>query len=173
MFRLKTVYVITTGGTIEKSLCERTGKVANTECKIERYLDQLRLPHTHVEVLPLFSKDSLEITAEDRQLLLVAIRERLQLGCPIVITHGTDTVLETARELERNLPELPVPIIFTGAMSPLGFEHSDGIQNLTESLLAAELLPPGIHLVVHNRVFNIHSVRKDRDRKTFVPVERF
>jgi L-asparaginase len=170
---LKTICVITTGGTIEKIFCERTGKLGNIECKIKRYLDQLRLPHTDVEVLPLLSKDSLEITAEDRQLLLAAIRERLQQGCPIIVTHGTDTVLETARELERNLPDLCVPIIFTGAMIPLGFEHSDGIQNLTESMLAAKLLPPGIHLVVHNTVFNIHEVRKDRDRKTFVPVDGF
>src|SRR5713101_6155086 len=105
MLPLKTVYVITTGGTIEKSFCERTGKLGNIECKVKRYLDQLRLPHTHVEVLSLLSKDSLKITTEDRQLLLAAILERVQLGCPVVVTHGTDTVLETARELERSLPD--------------------------------------------------------------------
>lgn len=168
---MNTIYVITTGGTIEKSYCERTGKLGTTECKIKRYLDQLRLPHTRLEIVPLFSKDSLEITADDRELLFAAIRERLQLRCPMVITHGTDTMIESALELEKKLPDLPLPLIFTGAMTPLGFEDSDGIQNLTESLLAAKLLPAGIHLVVHNTVFNIHHVRKDRDRKTFVTVE--
>lgn len=58
-------------------------------------------------------------------------------------------------------------------MIPLGFEHSDGIQNLTERLLAAKLLPPGIHLVMPNTVFNIHDVCKDRDRKTFVSGKGF
>ena len=54
-------------------------------------------------------------------------------------------MLQTAQELENNLPELDVPIILTGAMTPLGFDRSDGLQNLTESLLAAKLLPPGVH----------------------------
>jgi L-asparaginase len=69
------------------------------------------------------------------------------------------------------LPALPVPIIFTGAMTPLGFERSDGLQNLTESLLAARLLPPGIWLVIHNQVFPIDGVRKDREHSRFVPLD--
>jgi L-asparaginase len=167
---MKTVCMITTGGTIEKSYCDQTGKFGNIDFKIERYLEQIRLPHTHVEVLSLLTKDSLELTKEDRQLLLMMIRECLPSGRPIVITHGTDTMIETARELESNLPGLAVPIILTGAMTPLGFEHSDGIQNLAEGLLAAKLLPPGVHLVMHNEVFDIHHVRKDRDQRTFVHV---
>jgi L-asparaginase len=65
---------------------------------------------------------------------------------------------------------VPVPIVFTGAFAPLGFENSDGMQNLTEALLAARLLPPGIHLVLHNQVFDIRAVRKDRRARTFVRV---
>jgi L-asparaginase len=61
-------------------------------------------------------------------------------GSPFVITHGTDTILETAKYLEANLPPLSVPIVLTGAMRPLGFENSDGIQNLAESIFASKIL---------------------------------
>src|SRR5690242_5389406 len=97
--------------------------------------------------------DSLEMTQADREQVLEAVRQRLD--APIIITHGTDTMVETGCFLKRSLPELKVPVVFTGAMTPLGFERSDGLQNLTESLLAARLLPAGIWLVMHNQVFPI------------------
>jgi L-asparaginase len=86
----------------------------------------------------------------------------------IVISHGTDTMVQTGLYLEPRLPKLDVPIILTGAMTPLGFEGTDGLQNLTESLLAARLLKPGIHVVMHNQVFPIRHVRKDRALAQFV-----
>ena len=63
-------------------------------------------------------------------------------GHPIVITHGTDTMVETGLYLQKAFPALQIPVVLTGAMTPLGFEGSDGLQNLTESLLAAQLLVP-------------------------------
>ena len=164
------IYLITTGGTIEKSYSERTGKLLNSAPRIRTYLAQMRLPHTQVKIVPLLSKDSMELTGEDRGKLCSAVRRRLRTLCPIVITHGTDTMVETALGLARCLGDLPVPIVFTGAFAPLGFETSDGMQNLTEALLAAKLLPPGIHLVLHNQVFDIRAVRKDRRARTFVRV---
>jgi len=97
---------------------------------------------------------------------LEAVLERLD--APIVITHGTDTMVETGLFLKQHIADPPVPIVFTGAMTPLGFERSDGLQNLTESLLAARLLPPGIWLAMHNQVFPIDRVRKDRETSRFV-----
>ncbi len=85
-----------------------------------------------------------------------------------MITHGTDTMVDTGMLLKRRLPALAVPIVFTGAMTPLGFEGSDGLQNLTESLLAARILSPGVYLVMHNQVFPIDRVRKDREQARFV-----
>ena len=70
------------------------------------------------------------------------------------------------------LPRLHAPIVLTGAMTPLGFEGSDGLQNLTESLLATRLLPPGVYVVVHGQVFPVNRVRKDRKRARFVRVSR-
>jgi len=63
--------------------------------------------------------------------------------------------------LHRNLTEIEVPIVLTGAMIPLGFEGSDGLQNLTESLLAAQLLPPGVYVVTHGTAIPVYHARKD------------
>ena len=96
----------------------------------------------------------------------------LPKGHPIVITHGTDTMVETGVYIQKAFPELKVPVILTGAMTPLGFEGSDGQQNLAESLLAARLLGPGVFVVLHGQVFPADQVRKDRESATFVWKER-
>jgi L-asparaginase len=165
---MQTVYVITTGGTIEKVYQENTGSVENLENKIARYLRLLRLPDLQVEASNLMNKDSLEMTAADRELILEAVKRKLQKPAPLVITHGADTLVKTGLLLQRRLPRLKVPIILTGAMTPLGFEGSDGLQNLTESLFAARVLKPGVYLVMHDQVFPIDRVRKDRKLSRFV-----
>jgi L-asparaginase len=89
------------------------------------------------------NKDSLEMTDQDRVLILGMVRAILKENAPIVITHGTDTMVETGLYLQRSLSNLEMPIVLTGAMTPLGFEGSDGLQNLTESLMAVQLIPLG------------------------------
>ena len=163
---MQRIHLISTGGTIEKIYSETTGSVVNLETKIDRYLKQLRLPDADIHAISVMNIDSLEMTHADREEVLEVVRQRLD--APIVITHGTDTMVETGLFLQQRLEKVPVPIIFTGAMTPLGFERSDGLQNLTESLLAARLLPPGIWLVMHNQVFPIDQVRKDRENSRFV-----
>jgi len=165
---MQTVYVITTGGTIEKVYQENTGSVENLENKIARYLRLLRLPDLRVETSNLMNKDSLEMTAADRELILEAVKHKLQKPAPLVITHGTDTMVRAGLHLQRRLPHLKVPIILTGAMTPLGFEGSDGLQNLTESLFAARILNPGVYLVMHSQVFRIDRVRKNKKLSRFV-----
>jgi L-asparaginase len=165
---MKTIYLIATGGTIEKIYSEQTGSVANVSSKIDRYLKLLRLPDAELNIVPLMNKDSLEMSDEDRVLLLGMVRAILKENAPIVITHGTDTMVQSGRYLERALPDLHVPIIMTGAMTPLGFEGSDGLQNLTESLFAARLLPPGVYLVIHGQHFPIGNVRKNKELSQFL-----
>src|SRR5258708_39669912 len=162
------VYVLTTGGTIEKVYSERNGSVANVDNKIDRYLRLLRLPDTEVNVVALMNKDSLEMTGEDRELILGMVRAILKENAPVVITHGTDTMVETGLYLQQALEELHMPIVLTGAMTPLGFENSDGLQNLTESLMAVQLLRPGIYVVMHGRAYPVHRVRKDHRLGRFV-----
>ena len=161
------IHLITTGGTIEKIYSEQTGQVENLTAKIDRYLQLLRLPDTQIEVTPLLNKDSLEMTDADRELVLSVTRARLA-DAPVVITHGTDTMVETGRLLKREINNLKYPVILTGAMTPLGFERSDGLQNLTESLFAAKTLAAGVWIVIHGLVFDVDNARKDRENARFV-----
>jgi len=164
------IYVVTTGGTIEKVYSEQTGEVANLNSKIDRYLKLLRLPDSDVKVVALMNIDSLNMTDADRARILEAVKELLAEKAPILITHGTDTMVETGLYLQRGLPNAGVPIVLTGAMAPLGFEGSDALQNLTESLIAVRLLAPGIYIVSHNQIFPISNVRKDKALGRFVPI---
>jgi L-asparaginase len=165
---MQTIYVLTTGGTIEKMYSEQAGTVVNDANKIGQYLDRLRLPDTDVQVIPVMNKDSLVMTPEDRGELVARIATLLPAACSIVVTHGTDTMAETGVYIQRAFPTLAVPIILTGAMRPLGFEQSDGLQNLTESLLAAHLLAPGVYIVIHGQIFAADRAVKDRNLGTFV-----
>jgi L-asparaginase len=165
---MRRVYLVSTGGTIEKVYSEQSGTVENRVAKLDRYLRMLRLPDCEVESIQLMNKDSLEMTDADRAEVRARIAELLPEGAPIVISHGTDTLIETGRYLQNAFPGLKAPIILTGAMTPLGFEGSDGLQNLTESLMAARLLPPGVFVVMHGQVIPVDRARKDRDKATFV-----
>lgn len=165
---MQRIYLISTGGTIEKVYSEQSGVVENRAAKLERYLRMLRLPDAEIHAFHLMNKDSLEMTDEDRAEVRDRVAGLLAEDAPIVISHGTDTMVETGRFLEKSFPDLKVPIVLTGAMTPLGFEGSDGLQNLTESLLAARLLTPGVYIVMHGQVFPVSRVRKDKDKATFV-----
>ena len=165
---MQRIYLISTGGTIEKVYSEQSGVVENRAAKLERYLQRLRLPDAEIRTENLMNKDSLEMTDEDRAEVRDRVAGLLAEGAPIVISHGTDTMVETGRFLEKSFADLKVPIILTGAMTPLGFEGSDGLQNLTESLLAARLVAPGVYIVMHGQVFPVSHARKDKAKATVV-----
>jgi len=93
---MQKIYVIATGGTIEKVYSEQTGNVQNLDSKIDRYFRMLRLPDAEIAATHLMNKDSLEMTDADRQRVLATVRDTLAAGpAPVVITHGTDTMVET------------------------------------------------------------------------------
>jgi L-asparaginase len=165
---MQRIYLLSTGGTIEKVYSEQSGAVENRVAKLDRYLRMLRLPDAGIRAIHLMNKDSLEMTDTDRAEVRDRVAEIVHEGAPIVISHGTDTMVETGLFLEKAFPQLKAPLILTGAMTPLGFEGSDGLQNLTESLLAARLLSPGVFVVMHGQVFPVSRVRKDKDKATFV-----
>jgi len=165
---MQRIYLLSTGGTIEKVYSEQSGAVENRVAKLDRYLRMLRLPDAEVRTEQIMNKDSLEMTEADRAEVRDRVAELIAEGVPIVISHGTDTMVETGLFLEKAFPQFKAPLILTGAMTPLGFEGSDGLQNLTESLLAARLLAPGVFVVMHGQVFPVSRVRKDRDKATFV-----
>jgi L-asparaginase len=161
------VAILTTGGTIEKTYDETDGSLRNVRSVLEVILELLRTPDLVVSHVPVMKKDSLEMTAEDRDTILAAVRNALASHDGILVIHGTDTLAETGNHLERNLGKLSIPVVLTGAMRPYEFRDTDAVQNVTESLLALRLLEPGVWAVMHGRALAFPGVRKDRDRRTF------
>jgi L-asparaginase len=176
--------LITTGGTIEKTYDEATGQLLNLAAGgegrqgsvVARMLRRLRLEDTVVCVTQLMSKDSLVMTEDDRALVVQAVRDAGGTnGAPgkttgIVILHGTDTLTVTGDRLLASSAgpgTLRVPVVLTGAMRPYEMVRSDALQNLTEAVFAAGMLPPGVYCVAHGRVLKFPGVRKDRERGTF------
>ncbi len=164
------VHVVTTGGTMEKRYVETDGLMQNTESQIPRCLGRLRLPGTEVTVETLMNKDSLLMEDADRTAIAERVAAAVGRGVPVVVTHGTDTLVESGRAVAARLPALQVPVVFTGAMTPFGIEGSDAMQNLTEALLATRLLRGGVWLAFHGEMFPIGEVRKDREHSRFVRV---
>lgn len=165
------IAVLTTGGTIEKSYDEYTGELANHRSIVRRKLGRLRLSAAQVGVTELMSKDSLELTDDDRRSILETVRDALSADpkpTGIVILHGTDTLAKTGDLLHAELGSLEVPVILTGAMRPFAMARSDGVQNLTEALFATGVLSPGVWCVFHGRALPFPGVAKDRTRGTFV-----
>jgi len=162
------IELITTGGTIEKTYDEADQTLRNTRSIVDRLLRRLKLPDTNLHVRNLMSKDSLELTDEDRQKVLRAVRTAAELTTSIVILHGTDTLDVTGQLLHRELAGSPARIVLTGAMRPFEMKHSDALQNLTEALLASTILPPGVYCVFHGKCLAFPNVEKDRKLGTFV-----
>lgn len=165
---MRSVHILTTGGTMEKRYVEQNGEMRNTEPQIARCLKLLRLPEVRISVEQLMNKDSLDMTDADRRLIAQHVAAAAGRNLPVLVTHGTDTVVETGRVVAAHLPNLATPVVFTGAMTPFGIEGSDAMQNLTEALLATHLAAPGVYLSFHGEVFPIHGVRKDREHSRFV-----
>ena len=161
------ITILTTGGTIEKTYNERYGSLKNYHTILPRMLTGLRLPDLDISHEQVVFKDSLEMTEDDRQRVLAAARRALSISDAIVILHGTDTMPKTGELLNRELTNLQIPVIITGAMRPYEFRDSDALQNVTESLLAARVLSPGVYVVMHNRVLAFPGVIKDREKLTF------
>lgn len=162
------IIVLTTGGTIDKSYDEFDGSLQNRGSEIKKQLiNRLRLPYTELDVISIMAKDSLRMNDYDRSLLCQSIRAQMQKGFPIVVIHGTDTMAKSASYTYENIKDLKVPVVFTGAMKPLGFIDSDAQQNLTEALLASKLLTPGFYISFHNRIFPVPNVRKNPLTRTF------
>ena len=164
---MRHIELITTGGTIEKTYDPSSGALANTRSIVNRMLQRLRLPACEIHVRNLMSKDSLELTEDDRQLILRAVKGAAQLSRSIVILHGTDTLARTGELIHESLPEIQAAVVLTGAMRPFEMKRSDALQNLTEALLASTILPPGVYCAFHGQTLRFPGVVKDRDNLTF------
>ena len=108
-------------------------------------------------------KDSLDMNPNDRKLILDACLETNATN--IVITHGTDTMTDTAELLSQNIANKT--IVFTGAMIPYKFGSSDGLFNLGSALTAVQTLSPGIYIAINGNIFKSNEVRKNRQKGVF------
>jgi len=166
----KNIVILTTGGTIDKTYDESAGSLENRESSIKNgILSRLRLPYTVLKVRSLMAKDSLTMTKADRLAILDSVRQYQSKGVAVVIIHGTDTMDKTAKLIFDSIEKPTSPVIFTGAMRPMGFEDSDAEQNVAEALLASKILPPGIYISFHNQVFKVPNAKKYHDQGTFGP----
>lgn len=169
----KCIMVFSTGGTIEKSYSELEGVLENRDSIFkDRLLSSLRLPHTEVRLREIMAKDSLEMTDEDREVICRQIESHFAHNIPILVLHGTDTMEITAKYCFENSPNPKVPVVFTGAMRPMGFVDSDGPQNIMEALMVCQTTQPGYYISFHNHLFTVPNVTKDRNQGTFVELKK-
>jgi len=157
------IRVFITGGTFDKEYNELTGSLyfKNTHLSEMLKLGRCRL---NLEIRTLMMIDSLEMTEADR--LIIADNCRAVPEDRIVVTHGTDTMVETARFLAERVEGKT--IVLTGAMIPYKFGSSDGMFNLGSSLAFVQTLPPGVYISMNGRCFPWNRVRKDKRMGEFV-----
>lgn len=149
--------VVVTGGTFDKEYDERRGILSFEKTYLPEML-KLGRCRLKTRVLELMMKDSLHMTAGDRKRILTACRRAPESR--IVITHGTDTMAETAAALGRGMAGKT--IVLTGAMRPYRFGSSDGLFNLGSALSLSQALPPGVYIAMNGLVFAWDDVKKDR-----------
>ena len=160
--------LISTGGTIEKTYCELEGVLQNRFSVLDIMLSQLVLEGVLIDRIALMNKDSLDMSAEDHERIARTAGAQAEDHDGVVVVHGTDRLCESGEACVRLLGVPRVPIVFTGAMRPYVMRTTDALQNLTEALLAVQLVPPGVHVAMHDRVLRFPGVAKDRERGTFV-----
>ncbi len=156
------IVILVTGGTFDKEYNEITGKLFFNKSHIKEMLDLGRC-RIEVDIKNVMLKDSLDMNPNDRKLILDACLETNATN--IVITHGTDTMTDTAKLLSQNIANKT--IVFTGAMIPYKFGSSDGLFNLGSALTAAQTLSPGIYIAINGNIFRSNEVRKNRQEGVF------
>jgi len=161
------IALISTGGTIEKTYDELSGVLANKLSVLDIMLASLELRGVEVMRVQLMNKDSLEMTARDHALIAKTATQMAASAAGVVVVHGTDR-LAVSGECVYELGTPASPVVFTGAMRPYELRSTDALQNLTEALLAVQILPPGVYVAMHNQVLQFPGVVKDPRRGTFV-----
>jgi len=153
---------ITVGGTIDKIYFDQLSQYQIGAPGVERILHELPVSFEYT-VESIMRKDSLDMTPEDRQLVRDAVERSVEQY--VVITHGTDTMIETARQLI-GIPDKR--IVLTGAMQPAGFRNSDAIFNVGMAIGVAVTQPAaGVWITMSGQVFNPLKARKNRERGVF------
>jgi L-asparaginase len=159
------IRILVTGGTFDKEYDELTGRLFFKDTHIAEMLrlGRCRVP---VEVETVRMVDSLEMTDADRAAIAARCHEAPE--GQIVVTHGTDTMVQTGEVLARRATGKT--IVLTGAMVPWAFGSSDGLFNLGSAVSFVQTLPPGVYVAMNGRAFRWNEVRKDRATGVFEPL---
>ena len=149
------------GGTIDKVYFDALSRYEIGESNIFDILKDARVNFKY-DVSSLLKKDSLDMTDQDRSIIHQAVEKTPYER--IIITHGTDTMIETAKVLVAVKNKI---IVLTGAMEPAKFKSSDAVFNLGSAVAAVQTLPHGVYIVISGRVFTPDNVKKNRNLKLF------
>ena len=159
------IRLLVTGGTFDKEYNELNGSLFFRNTHVSEMLRRGR-NGVDIAVQVLMMIDSLDMTADDRARIVDACLDARETQ--LVITHGTDTMVDTAAALAAALPLLgSKTVVLTGAMIPYAFGSSDGLFNLGSAVSFVQVLPPGIYVAMNGRWFAWDRVRKNRDSGTF------
>ena len=153
--------IFTTGGTIDKVYFDAKSKFEVGEPQILEVLSEANLSIDY-QVTPLMRKDSLELTDQDRALVRKAIEASTTTR--IVITHGTDTMTDTAMALAGIAGKT---IVLTGAMQPARFRFTDAVFNIASAMMAAQTLAEGVYITMNGQVFDPETTRKNVEMNRF------
>jgi L-asparaginase len=159
------IRIFVAGGTFDKTYDEIRGQLSFGDTHLPEML-RLGRSRADVAIRTLMMIDSLQMTDADRE-LIVHNCQQCDESC-IVITHGTDTMVETAAALARGVTEKT--IVLTGAMIPYAFGSSDGLFNLGSALSLVQVLPTGVYIAMNGRHFKWDKVRKNRETGVFEPL---
>lgn len=155
------IKIFTTGGTIDKTYFDKNSDYHVGEPQAGGILDKSNVVFDYT-VDSIFKKDSLDIDDADREF----IRSRIAADSAtrIIITHGTDTMVNTAKALDGLIDKT---IVLTGSMSPAPFRDSDAVFNIGCSVMAVQLLPPGVYIVINGKVFDPKHTKKNVEQKRY------
>jgi len=158
------IQIFTTGGTIDKVYFDARSDFEVGEPQIIEILKAANVSADY-EVATLFRKDSLDLTDADRA--VIAERVRATPCRRVLITHGTDTMVQTARALQGVSGKT---IVLVGSLAPARFKNTDAEFNIGFALAAVQALPAGVHIAMNGRIFDPEYVRKNREMNRFEPV---
>jgi L-asparaginase len=161
------VAVIMTGGTIAKTYHPSAAKLSNTEPKVRDIIASLRTDDLDFTFHDLMHLDSLDIGDAERADIVVLVQKCAETHDAVLVTHGTDSMVQSGEAFCTAIAQPRVPVIFTGAMVPFVISGSDAVQNITESLLALRFVPPGTFVVFHNSILKLPGARKNHETQTF------
>ena len=167
MSKDKYIKIFATGGTFDKEYNEINGELFFKKTHLSELLE-LGRSQLDVQIETLMMVDSLDMTLESKKLIVQKCKE--EKTTRIIITHGTDTMVEIAKLLAKSIKNKTV--ILTGAMIPIKFGSSDGLFNLGSALSFIQVIDPGIYITMNGRYFKWDNVRKNKKLGIFERIEK-